>query len=66
MIVEKADNCLFSLLKKSKEWRRFDPNLILYLFYHLISPVLNYGCEMCENRQWEEIERYISFYVNLC
>ena len=24
MIVEKANNCLFSLLKKSKEWRGFD------------------------------------------
>ena len=63
MIVEKANNRLFSLLKKSKEWRGFDPNLILYLFDHLIAPILNYGCEIWGNRQWEEIEKYFSFYV---
>ena len=57
MIVEKTNDCLFSLLKKSKEWRGFDPNLILYLFDHLIAPILNYDCEIWGNHQWEEIEK---------
>ena len=47
----------FSLLKKSKEWRGFDPGLLLYLFDHPILPVLSYGCEIWENYQLEEIEK---------
>ena len=35
MIVEKANNCLFSLIKKSREWRGFNPYLLLHLFDHL-------------------------------
>ena len=42
MIVEKANNCLFSLLKKNQVWREFDPNLTLP-YNRLISPILNYG-----------------------
>ena len=38
MIIDKANKCLFSLLKKSKEWRTFDLGLPLYLFDHLILP----------------------------
>ena len=32
MIVEKAYKCLLSVIKKSREWRGFEPNLLLYLF----------------------------------
>ena len=46
MIVDKANKCLFSLIKKSKEWRGFEPGLLLYLFDHLISLILSYGCEI--------------------
>ena len=31
MIVDKANKCLFSLIKKSKEWRGFEPGLLLWL-----------------------------------
>ena len=57
MIVDKANKCFFSLIKKSREWRGFDPSLLLYLFDHLITPVLSYGCEIWGNHQWEEIEK---------
>ena len=50
MIVEKANNCLFSLIKKSREERGFELNLLLYLFDHLIAPVVSYGCEIWGNR----------------
>ena len=57
MIIDKANKCLFSLIRKSPEWKGFDPNLLLYLFDHLISPILSYGCEIWGNRHWEEIEK---------
>ena len=57
MIVDKANKCLFSLIKKSKEWRGFEPGLLLYLFDHLISPILSYGCEIWGNYPWEQIEK---------
>ena len=43
--------------KQGAERRGFDPGLLLYLFDHLISPVLSYGCEIWGNHQWEEIEK---------
>ena len=46
MIVEKANKCLFTLITKNKEWKSFEPTLLLYLFDHLISPMLSYGCEI--------------------
>ena len=57
MIIDKANKCLFSLIRKSREWKGFDPNLRLYLFDHLISPILSYGCKIWGNRHWEEIEK---------
>ena len=57
MIVDKANKCLFSLIKKSKEWRGFEPGLLLYLFDNLISPILSYGCEIWGNYPWEQIEK---------
>ena len=63
MIVEKANNCLFSLLKKSKEWRGFDPDLILYLFDHLIAPMaVKYGKISIGTKS----KKYVSLYINLC
>ena len=63
MIVEKASNCLFSLLKKSKERRGFDPNLIRYLFDHLIAPMaVKYG----EIATGKKSKNTSLFYVNLC
>ena len=55
MIVEKANNCLFSSIKKSREWRGFSPYLLLHLFNHLISPIMSYACEIWGNCSWDEI-----------
>ena len=57
MFVDKANKCLFSLIKKSNEWRGFEPRLLLYLLDHLISPILSYGCEIWGNYPWEQIEK---------
>ena len=57
MIVEKANKCLFTLITKNKEWKGFKPTLLLYLFDHLISPILSYGCEIWGNRKWDDIEK---------
>ena len=46
MIAEKADKCLWALISKNREWKSFQPRLFLYLFDHLISPILSYGCEI--------------------
>ena len=51
MIVEKANNCLFSLIKESREWKGFNPYLLLRLFDHLISPIMSYGCEILGHRR---------------
>ena len=57
MIVEKVNNCLFSLIKKSREWRGFNPYLLLHLFDHLISTIMSYGCEIWRNHSWDKIEK---------
>ena len=57
MIMEKASNCLFSLTKKSREWRGFSPHLLLHLFDHLISPIMSYSCEIWGTRSWDEIDK---------
>ena len=57
MIVEKANSCLFSLIKKSRKWQGFEPNLLLCLFDHLIAPVMSYGCEIWGNNSWDASER---------
>ena len=56
-MVEKANSYLFSLIKKSREWQGFEPNLLLYLCDHLIAPVVSYGCEIWGNHSWDAIER---------
>ena len=57
VIVEKANKCLFTLITKNKEWKGFEPTLLLYLFDHLISPILSYGCKIWGNRRWDDIEK---------
>ena len=57
MVVDKANKCLCTLITKNKEWTGFEPTLLLYLFDHLISPILSYGCEVWGNRRWDEIKR---------
>ena len=42
---------------KNREWKSFQPRPFLYLFDHLISPILSHGCEMWGNKEWEEIEK---------
>ena len=60
MTVDKANKCLFSLIKKSREWRGFDPSLFLYLFDYLNTPVLSYGGEI-----WWKLRNYIFLHVNM-
>ena len=36
---------------------RFRTNFTPVSFYHLISPILSYGCEILGNRRWDEIEK---------
>ena len=57
MIVEKANKCLFTLITKNEEWKGFEATLLLYLFDHLISPILSYGFEIWGNCRWEDIEK---------
>ena len=57
MIVDMANRCLFTLITKNREWKDFEPTLLLYLFDHLSSPVLSYGCDIWGNRRWDEIEK---------
>ena len=63
MIAEKADICSRAIISKNREWKSFQPRVFLYLFDHLISPVLSYGFEIWGNKEWEEIEKIASFYL---
>ena len=51
MIAEIDDKCLWSLISKNREWKSFQPRLFIYLFDHLISPILSYGCEIWGNKR---------------
>ena len=56
-IVDKAQKCIYALLARNREWKGFKPNLFLYLFYHTISPILSYGCEIWGNQDWDITEK---------
>ena len=66
-ITEKANKCLWALITKNREWKGFQPRLLLYLFDLLISPILSYGSEIWVVNDWVEIERIhlsLSLFVN--
>ena len=56
-IKEKAQQCFFSLLSKSREWGGFQPWIFLYLFDHTIIPILNYASEIWGTNDWPKLER---------
>ena len=55
MLTEKAEKCL--CLVKNREWKGFQPRTFLYLFDHLISPILSSGSVVWGNQEWIELER---------
>ena len=57
MLTEKAGKCLCSLLVKNREWKGVQPHTLLYLFDHLISPILSYGSVVWGNQEWIELEK---------
>ena len=64
MLTEKAEKCLCSLLVKNREWKGFQPRTLLYLFDHLISPILSYGSVVWGNQEWIELEKLHLFYAS--
>ena len=56
VLKNKARKAFFSLLIKSKQWRGMDPKMSLYLFDHLIKPIVEYGSEVWGFRDWDELE----------
>ena len=65
ILVEKAGECIYSMLAKNKEWKGFKPRLLLHLFGHLIAPVVSYGCEIWGNQERDEIKTITYFSANL-
>ena len=64
MITEKANKYLWALVTKNREWKGFQPRLLLYLFDLLISPILSYGSEIWGGNDWVEIERiHLSLFI---
>ena len=55
-IREKALKAYFSLISKSKEWGGFQPRLFLYLFDHMVAPILNYASEIWGFEEWSKLE----------
>ena len=45
-IEEKANRAYFSLISRSKELGGCQPRLFLYLFDHMIAPILNHASEI--------------------
>ena len=66
MIAEKADKyiyiyiytcALYGSLAENKEWKGFQPRILLHLFDHPISPILSYESVIWGNRELKEIEK---------
>ena len=55
-IREKAHKAYFSLISKSKEWGGFQPRLFLYLFDHMVAPILTYASEIWGFEEWSKLE----------
>ena len=64
-ITEKTNTFLWALITKNREWKGFQPHLLLYLFDLLISPILSYGSEIWSDNDWVEIERIHLFIYKL-